>query len=190
MTRISYGSVTHNSVYALLVEMNPDSTYTEAYISCNGQTSGNLAPSRGSTTSYGWSFYGLSPSTTYTLSWSARTGAGSTASGSTTFTTQPPPRPSNWSWDISIYSGGTFNLTASQWNQFCSRINEFRRYKNLGNYGFTNAVQGTTVYAWQINNAINAIRDMNSNVPPTQSSGGYANAYIISNLTTALNNVY
>lgn len=192
MTRISYGSVTPYSVDALLVEMNETSIYTSAYIYCNGQSSGNLANnSTGQTSTSVVTFSGLTPNTTYTLSWSATTAAGSTGSGSTTFTTLPPPRPSNFSWYNSKVSGSSFNISASEWNAFCIRINDFRYYKNLSDYPFTYVYTGNTFTASHYNEVRSAISDMspNTSVPPYRYSGDIIYANDINNLVSSLNSI-
>lgn len=74
---------------------------------------------------------------------------GSSGSGST--------RPSDWSWSSGLSSGNIINMRYSEWNNFLSRINEFRAYKGLGNYSFTTAVSGQPMRAIQANQAIDAI---------------------------------
>lgn len=72
-----------------------------------------------------------------------------------------PSRPQNWSWSGIIYSGAPLeNLTADVWNSFTSRINEFRRYKGQGNYGFTSAVSGVTDISTGAAEAMAAIRGL------------------------------
>lgn len=76
-------------------DLNPDSTYTEVYITCNGQTSSNLAPpSSGYTYSYSYTFENLSCGTTYSATYSLTTAFGSTGSGSGTGATSACPLPS------------------------------------------------------------------------------------------------
>lgn len=117
MARISYGSVTHNSAYVVVVELNTSSTYTDVYVSCNGQTSPNLAPSSGSSSSYGWTITGLSPNTTYTVSFSLRTIVGSTGSGSTTITTTSPPTPPAMPTGLYVYpSSNVGTIMYADWN--------------------------------------------------------------------------
>lgn len=104
MARLSYGSVTYNSFYAVIVELNTNSTYSEIYITCNGIRSPNLAPSRGSSTSSGYTFTGLAPNSTYIVSYTLLTTSGSTGSGDTTVTTgSAPSPPATPSW-VSAYS--------------------------------------------------------------------------------------
>lgn len=83
-------------------------------------------------------------------------------------------RPDEWTaWYK--YSGNNFDITASEWNDFCARINLFRRYKspNLGNASFTSAVRGNNFRATQFNQAVGAIRDMSPRTyPPSEKSTG------------------
>lgn len=70
-------------------------------------------------------------------------------------------RPTNWSWSGIIYSGAPLeNLTAAVWNQFTSRVNEFRRYKGQANYSFTTAVSGVTDISVGAAEAMAAIRGL------------------------------
>lgn len=91
--------------------------------------------------------------------------------GSATVTvTAAKTRPKDWSWSRdgagSVISGQSLShLTAQAWNDFCSRINAFRDYHNLGAYGFSSANSGDTIYAWQIRQAYNAINSItNKNI--------------------------
>lgn len=73
-----------------------------------------------------------------------------------------PDRPSDWSWSGIIYSGAPLsNLTASVWNRFTARINEFREYKNQSSYSFTTARSGVTDIADCVPQAVAAIRGLN-----------------------------
>lgn len=100
-------------------------------------------------------------------------------------------RPADWSWYTSKTSGTAFNCTATEWNDFCSRINEFRIYKGLSSYSFTSAEKGKTAYHSQVNQAITAITDMNppTSVPSSVSSGGDCLAYTLNRLRDSLNSI-
>ncbi|MCM3387350.1 hypothetical protein M3649_04275 [Ureibacillus chungkukjangi] len=295
MARISYGSVTQNSVILLVVELNTASTYSEVYITINGQTSPNLAwGGNGNSSSRQWQATGLSPGTTYYASYYISTGINS-GSGGTYITTDSPPqdttaptinyqsatgigllrlgwsaydnsggsgisyyrtyvgspnggtdtlvvkdtlyagatsaewtldannnalqvnmwywvgvrvydvagnsslltyriqfkrqRPADWSWGLTFTSGQNVNITASKWNDFTLRINQFRFYQGLTNYSFTTVVSGNPIYAYQINEAIIAIRAMNSNILSNQYSGQNAVATVLTSISSALNNI-
>lgn len=70
------------------------STYTEIYISCNGQNSPNLIyGGSGYTTSKSWTIYRLSAGTDYFASYRIRTQAGNSDSSGQWFTTEYPPAP-------------------------------------------------------------------------------------------------
>ena len=87
-------------------------------------------------------------------------------------------RPSNWSWSNAFVSGQSLNITATDWNSFCVRINEFRRYKGLSVYSFTSVVRGGIMYASHVNQAINAINSL---------TGLYASeVYVGSSITPTL----
>jgi len=97
-------------------------------------------------------------------------------------------RPNNWTWDFAKNSGGTFTLTASEWNNFTARINQFRLYRGYNTYAFSTVVKGNTAFASQLNEAIIGMRAMSS--PPAEvSSGAYANASFINGLSNTLNSI-
>lgn len=72
-----------------------------------------------------------------------------------------PVRPDNWYWS-GIEKDKPILLSASSWNQFCERINEFRRYKGLSAYSFETVRSGGQMYAYQANQAVIAINEMNN----------------------------
>lgn len=103
-----------------------------------------------------------------------------------------PVRPSDWMWTSTIVSGREIRITASEWNGFCSRINEFRAYKSLSNYSFTTVVSGTTKISAAIVNqartAISAISGHGS-LPSAAIAGGALTASFFNSLSSALNAV-
>ena len=87
-------------------------------------------------------------------------------------------------------SGSAFNLKATEWNSFTSKINEFRDWKGLSDYSFTTAVKGNTFTAAMFNQAVTAINAMYSNNPLSSvSKGSTVTAYILNNIVSVLNNV-
>lgn len=99
-------------------------------------------------------------------------------------------RPTSFSWTYAKSSGSTFNLKATEWNSFTSKINEFREWKTLSDYSFTTAVKGNTFTAAMFNQAVNAINAMYSNNPlSTVSKGSAVTAYLLNNIVSVLNNV-
>lgn len=189
MARLSYSVQGQTSVILSVVELNESATYSSIYITCNGQSSPNLARSGNNYSSDRWQLDGLSPGTTYYAEFHIVSSGGSTASGGTTFTTEFPPRPSNWYWDTPKTSGSSFNLTASEWNRFTERINQFRTYKGFGGYPFEYVLYGTPVLARQINDAVYALRDITS-VPVEAIPGYTATADLINTLSNNLNYIY
>ena len=80
-------------------------------------------------------------------------------------------RPNNWVWSYNIASGSNvyfvsgkaiFIMTAIEWNNFTSRINEFRAYKSLSSASFTTVSTNMDVTKEIINEALNAIRAMSA----------------------------
>ena len=77
-------------------------------------------------------------------------------------------RPVSWGWHTVKVAGQPIALTAQEWNSFCIKINQFRQYRSLDNYSFTNATSGGIITASIINQAVNAISAMSPpNNPPS-----------------------
>lgn len=81
-----------------------------------------------------------------------------TFSKSVTIETDPSTRPSKFSWTTPKESGGTFNLTATEWNNLTKNINDVRVYKTMSAYSFTEAVKGNNFTAIIYNQAVKAIK--------------------------------
>lgn len=106
-----------------------------------------------------------------------------------TVTIPEKTRPSNFSWTYAKNSGGNFNLTASEWNSFTSRINEFRDYYDLSSYSFTTAYSGNSFTAAmyrQARTAIQAIDGYGTYIPYVY-SGDEITAYMMNILVSELN---
>lgn len=99
-------------------------------------------------------------------------------------------RPLDWSWTTTVAQGSEIKLTAAEWNNFTSRINEFREYADLSSYTFTKAVSGVTVIEATICNeaytAIDAITG-HGTLPTKLVSGGSLYASFFNGLKNALN---
>ncbi len=103
--------------------------------------------------------YNVTAGTTYYI-W-VRQYSGSSTGTIDLYIEPPEPaavRPSNFSWTYTKTKGGSFNLTATEWNNLTARINAFRAYKGLGNYSFTYAYKGNDFTAAMYNQAVNAIK--------------------------------
>ena len=100
-------------------------------------------------------------------------------------------RPPNWEWHTPKISGNTFSLTANEWNSFCTKINQFRQYKNKSTYNFTTATSGGDFYAYMFNEARNAINEMSppTSVPSIKYSGDIIYANDLNRLRDSLNSI-
>ena len=100
-------------------------------------------------------------------------------------------RPPNWEWHTPKISGNTFSLTANEWNSFCTKINQFRQYKNKSTYNFTTATSGGIFYAYMFNEARNAINEMSppTSVPSIKYSGDIIYANDLNRLRDSLNSI-
>lgn len=98
-------------------------------------------------------------------------------------------RPDDWDWYSTIASGQTINLSASEWNDFCDRINEFRDYDGLSQFSFTTVYRGDPIEASIINEARSAISNISTSgaVPNRVNSGDPIEASIFLDLRDALN---
>lgn len=168
--------------------------YNYAYVAVNGNSTSPVYPPSpiGSGYTTGWgSISGLQPNTTYTAYGYVNTPSGTYATGSYTFTTLPPPRPSNFSWTYSKTSGGDFNLLASEWNNLISKVNDFRQYKGLSSYSFTTASSGADFAAFYFNQAVTAISAMSppTSSPSSVSSGQDIYASYLNGLVDSLNSI-
>ena len=98
-------------------------------------------------------------------------------------------RPDNFSWTYAKTQNGNFNLTATEWNNFTSRINEFREYCGLTAYTFTKAYSGNDFKAAMYNQARSAIRAISGygSYIPLVSSGDDITAYLMNIIVSELN---
>lgn len=97
------------------------------------------------------------------------TSTGSVAQGSTVpgiTLSVDSTRPKYFYWTYAKNSGGTFNLTAIEWNTLTANINQVRVYKGLTEYkgatnlGFTMAFKGNSFTAAMYNQAVEAIQEI------------------------------
>lgn len=135
-------------------------------------------------------FSGLTAGESYSFSLQAFNSAGE--SGLTwTSADIGHPRPDDWYWYTTKSSGSSFNLSASEWNDFCKRINDFRQYENLSGRSFTSAYSGGIFYASMFNDVRSAIANMAppNSVPYSVSSGDTVGAYMLNALRDSLNSI-
>lgn len=108
---------------------------------------------------------------------------------SSVFTETCPIRPSNFSWTSPKTPGADFNITASEWGGFQSKINAFRVYRSFSPYPFTTVSTGNDFTATHYNEAQNAIFGMTSSAPPIHNIGEDILASDLNGLRDALNSV-
>lgn len=104
-------------------------------------------------------------------------------------------RPNNWSWSSltsSIHFSATYLdngirkgniVNASEWNNFCIRINDFRKYKGLSAYSFTSVSSKQALTPAIYNEAVTAIGAMKS----VSQTGGFYTKLVA--LKDALNSI-
>ena len=110
-------------------------------------------------------------------------------------------RPTNWAWSPLIVQGGNMTInnstkqfyitSATQWNDFCTRINLFRVYKGLGNYSFTSAVQYGAAASTQANQARAAILGCSppTGLPSAVNSDSNITAAFFNGLKNSMNSI-
>lgn len=115
------------------------------------------------TSSFAYTATGLTPATEYTVNViyfnTSVSESEYTAMGAKTIETDYNIvyRPSDWSWTSNIASEQPISITATEWNNFRSRINEFRDYLGLSQWSFTDVSKGDDITAATCNGAIRAL---------------------------------
>lgn len=146
------------------------------------------------TEEFTYTVYGLQPNTSYTVN----VAYSPSESGEEDFSFMGPsdwvtrsPRPNNWGWESYIASRSQISITASEWNDFCSRINEFRHYTKLGDYNFTSVSRGDKISASVCNEAWYAINEIDGrgSMPSQAVRGGEIYASFFTGLRNALNSI-
>lgn len=145
---------------------------------------------------------GLTPNTQYKIQMDSYDSVSNTDSGLSSaiyVITLQSSKPTNWAWEYTIVSGGSFYdqvgstvylMRATHWNDFTTRINLFRDYKKYSIYTFTTASTSTTEVGIKncINQAINAINGMGFS-QATVSTGGEVRASILLTMRDNLNSL-
>ena len=136
---------------------------------------------------------GLTPNTLYTIN--CRTIGSTGWMGAEEFTTEAADsgeeRPEDWSWSSAIAQGVPIEITATDWNNFCATIDEFRVYAGLPEYGFTTVSSGMKISAAICNEAWYAIDAISGHgtMPDIAVRGGDIYASFFTGLRNALNSI-
>lgn len=173
---------------------NYQSAYVQIYHTSSGSYVGSgspvYPPSTGKNRSVSGSYSGgsLIEGETYTVRGYAVTNAAYSA-GSTTVTMKMS-RPSDFTSFGSLSKGDSI-ISASLWESFTSRINQFRRYKGLNTTSFTAVRSGIVFTAGMFNEARAGINSMNPpiSVPSSQSSGNEVYVSLFHSLQNSLNSI-
>lgn len=114
-------------------------------------------------------------------------------------------RPKDFKWTIPKISGQPLRLSASEWNAFTKKINEFLKYKGKTTINFTSAVsaglpqgavvggnhglsEGKVISAKMMNEAVNAIASMGGDVSEVV-NGTPVTAEFFNNIVDVLNSI-
>lgn len=203
MASYSISNITENSVDVKVSGLSSNYTYDiRIFVRLSNDTSDvtyDETTTVSYTTSYSETISGLDENTDYTINVGINEGSGNVWIGSKTFTTDEiveEEKPDTFSWTYAKTQDGAFNLTATEWNNFTSRINEERAYLGLSAYSFTKAVKGNNFTASMYNQAVNAIKGMGGGAGGyiyTVSKGDTITAYemnqIVAELNSAINNL-
>ncbi len=117
----------------------------------------------------------------------AKNGLYYTAGSATVTVKDTKPKPTNFYWN-NVYSGANM-ISASEWNRFTNKINEWNEYKNRSQYSFTRAYSGDKFYAYMFNEASNQIYSMKTHNVGRKYSGDTIYARDFLDLENALNNI-
>lgn len=105
-------------------------------------------------------------------------------------------RPEDWEWTSTVSKGSTLSLTALEWNDFISRIQEFATYRgvnlNSANISSGSATRGARMMASQANAVRSLIDQLNPriSVPSSVTSGtSTITAAFVNGLKTSLNSI-
>lgn len=100
-------------------------------------------------------------------------------------------RPDNWQWETAKVANQPFSMKATEWNNFCQRINDFRQYQGHNRYSFTEVTKGQNFEAYMYRQARSSIMAMNPPVwvPPSRNSGDPIYASDLNLLRDSLNSI-
>jgi len=98
-------------------------------------------------------------------------------------------RPNYFDWGYAKTSGGSFNLTASEWNALRTNINQVRWYRDYSTASMTIVSQGDDLTASIYNEAVDAIQGIAGygTYLPTATQGDPVTAYHFNILVSELN---
>ena len=168
--------------------------FTHSSSSISGVVDRVRAPASGGSTSTTRRWVGCDPGT-YDFWGYTRVKDGTYwPAGSGTVTVESPAaqRPDDWGWSSVIRAGRPVRISAYEWNRFCNRINDFRLYVGLPEYGaFERAYSGDPITAEIVEHAVYAIRAMNPPVstPRAPARGDLMRASIFLDLMDSLNSI-
>lgn len=99
--------------------------------------------------------------------------------------------PDPWAWSSTKTKGQSVKITASEWNDFTSKIDEFRVYKGKEKYSYTFVERGDPISASVCLEAYNAIYEIanSDDMPEIPFKGNQIKASFFNDLRDALNNV-
>lgn len=147
----------------LSLSWNDVPTAMEYFVMANGEGHSNV-------TSPYTTLEGLRPDTDYYVCIRSHNVAGASEPTCRTFRTLGEiDRPPDWSWSYNMYPGRYFYkyvgnnacvVPASEWNNFCDRVNAFRRYKKLPAKSFRRVSSGDTFRTSDIKAVSEGISDM------------------------------
>jgi hypothetical protein len=99
-------------------------------------------------------------------------------------------RPYNWEWYAPKVSDQDYLVSAVEWNDFCTRINQFLFYKGKPLvYDFVTANPNDSFFYHMFNKARNAINQMKTTSVPTVVSNGEVYAWYFNTLRDDLNSI-
>jgi len=200
MAYITYGNVTPSSftLYVAGLDTNYSKPGRTIYWAVNNVARGSESLGAYASISNGFTVSGLQSYTQHSV-YAEIVYDGGVARPDTIYITT---RPSYFSWTngalnwntglIEKVSNGSFNLTAQEWNNLCSNINDVRAYMGYWIYNFTSAYPGLTFTYSMYNEAVYAIQGISGYgyYLSTVQSGYPIYAYQMNVLMTELNSIH
>ena len=168
--------------------------FTQSSHSISGVVDSVRAPSSGGSTSTTRRYVSYDPGTYDFWGYTLVQDGTYWPAGSDTVTVESPAaqRPDDWSWYSTVRAGQPIELSAYEWNAFCNRINDFRVYVGLPEYGaFERVYSGDPISASIVRHAVWAIDAMDppTNTPSTPSRGDLITADFFNDLRRSLNSI-
>lgn len=167
--------------------------FTSGGTSISGIVDTVSAPASGGSTSTSQRWVGYSPGTyTFYAFTQVQDGRYWSAGSARVTVDAAAQRPANWSWWSTVAQGAAIQISAAEFRAFLDRINEFRVYTGLPEYGaFVYPSAGDVMTAVMMGHPVYAIRAMGPSIatPTAPFAGDPITAAFFNGLRNSLNSI-